>query len=148
MINFYFDDQQYLKGYLATKAMFEAIGRGEYEGYTSTDVVLELKNAEEPKRSNMLSLIEKYKLITLEIADNVVNLSNLYINAGIIPTKYRYDASHIAYATVNGLDVLLSFNFRHINKPKTKTMTEDINRFVGYNGIKICTPTELLGNEK
>jgi hypothetical protein len=128
--------------------MFEAISRGEYEGCTSTNAVLELKNAEEPKRSNMLSLIEKYKIMTLEITDNVINLSDLYINTCIIPAKYKYDASHIACATVNDLDVVLYFNFRHINKPKTKIMTESINRLVGYKGIKFFTPSELLGNEK
>jgi hypothetical protein len=68
MFNFYFD-QQYIKGHLATIAMFEAISRGEYEGYTSEYVVLELKKAQEPKRRDMLNLIDKYAIKSLDLAE-------------------------------------------------------------------------------
>jgi hypothetical protein len=146
MFNFYFD-QQYPLGHLATIALFEAIGRGEYEGYTSEYVVLELQDAQEPKKSDMLNLINKYSIKTLYSSDEIKNLANLYINGGIIPNKYELDALHIACAAVNNLDLVLSFNYDHINKLKTKTMTSNINILEGYRGIVICTPMELLDND-
>jgi hypothetical protein len=146
MFNFYFD-QQYPKGHLATIAMFEAIGRSEYEAYTSRYVVLELQDAPEPKQTNMLKLIEKYNITSLDSSDEIDKLAKLYINNKIIPEKYSLDASHIACATINNLDIILSFNYNHINKLKTKIMTETINRREGYKGIAICTPMELLDNE-
>jgi hypothetical protein len=68
----------------------------------------------------------------------------LYVQNGVIPVRYRIDAIHIAIASVNGLDYVLSFNYQHINKLKTKRMTENINLIEGYKGVVICTPMEVL----
>ena len=62
--------------------------------------------------------------------------------------KYRLDGAHIAIASISGLDCVLSFNFQHINKLKTKRMTENVNLSEGYKGITICTPIEVLENEE
>jgi hypothetical protein len=111
-------------------------------------VVDELRNAEEPKQTNMLNLINKYNIKILNVTFEVNHLSSLYISAGIIPIKYQYDASHIACAAVYKLDYILSFNFKHINKPKTKTMTDLINTHEGYEKVLICIPMELLDNDE
>ena len=146
MFNYYFDHDR--DGHLATISMFEAIERGEYDGYTSNYVVLELQTAQNPKRTNMLNLIDKYNIEILHLSDEIDNFSVLYINSGIIPEKYKIDALHIAYATVHNLDIVLSFNYRHINKLKTKIMVDAINILEGYKGIIISTPMELLDNEE
>jgi predicted nucleic acid-binding protein len=142
MFNYYFDYDR--DGNLSTIAMFEAIGRGEYEGYTSEYVVFELKKAQEPKRSDMLNLIDKYAIKILDLDEKIDILADLYIDSNILPEKFRLDALHIACAAVKNLDIVLSFNYQHINKLKTKIMTESINKLAGYKGIIICTPMELL----
>ena len=53
----------------------------------------------------------------------------------------------IAIASVHGLDCVLSYNFQHINKLKTKILTERVNRAEGYKGIVICTSREVLDDE-
>jgi len=58
------------------------------------------------------------------------------------------DGTHIAIATFHNLDCILSFNFQHINKLKTKEMTALVNLREGYKGITICTPMEVLENEE
>ncbi|MDR1328039.1 MAG: hypothetical protein LBK23_00350, partial [Oscillospiraceae bacterium] len=63
MFNYYFDSDR--DGHADTVRLFEAVGRGAYEGYTSEYVILELQSAPEPKRSDMLSLIEKYSVAVL-----------------------------------------------------------------------------------
>jgi len=128
--------------------MFEAIGSGKYEGYTSRYVTYELQMSAEPKQSNMLALIEKYNIHVLEIDDESERLSSVYVCEGIIPAKYGLDSAHIASATVNNLDCVLSFNFQHINKLKTKEMTALVNLREGYKNIIICTPMEVLDNEE
>ena len=45
--------------------LFEAVKNGQFIGYTSQYVTDELKRAEEPKRTNMLNLIDKYGIIEL-----------------------------------------------------------------------------------
>jgi predicted nucleic acid-binding protein len=95
IFNYYFDQD---RGDLhrSAVAIFEAVGRGVFEGFTSTNVVDELRNAEEPKQTNMLNLINKYNITILTATSEVERLASLYIRAGIIPIKYEYDASHIA----------------------------------------------------
>jgi hypothetical protein len=80
----------------------------------------------------------------LDIDFESERMTDSYIQHGIIPAKYRMDASHIAAASVHDLDCVLSFNYKHINKLKTKRMTEIINLNAGYKGIIICTPMEVL----
>jgi len=146
MFNYYFDAQR--DGHADTVRMFEAIGAGEYEGYTSRYVTYELQMSAEPKQSAMLALIEQFNINVLEIDEESENLSNIYIREGIIPVKYGLDSAHIASATVNNLDCVLSFNFQHINKLKTKEMTALVNLREGYKSIIICTPMEVLDNEE
>jgi len=62
LYNYYFDTDR--DGHKDTVRLFEAIGAGEYEGYSSEYAMLELLDAEEPKRSEMLALAEKYNIIT------------------------------------------------------------------------------------
>jgi hypothetical protein len=128
--------------------MFEAVGAGKYEGYASEYVAFELRNAPEAKRSEMLSLIEKYGIIMLEPDDEIIRLADVYVREGIIPAKYRFDSTHIACASANGLDGVLSFNFQHINKLRTKEMTTLVNLREGYKNVIICTPMEVLENEE
>ena len=142
VFNYYFDADR--DGHYDTVRMFEAIGAGEYEAYTSEYVMIELRDAKDPKKSNMLGLTEKYSITILDIDAESERMTDLYIKNGVIPANYRIDASHIASASVHELDCILSFNYNHINKLKTKRMTENINLLEGYKGITICTPMEVL----
>jgi predicted nucleic acid-binding protein len=146
MFNYYFDKER--DGHAATVKMFEAMIAGEYEGYTSEYVAFELRNSTEPKRSEMLALIEKYGIAVFEPDEETTRLADVYIREGIIPEKYRFDGTHIACASTHGLDGVLSFNFQHINKLKTKQMTALINLREGYKSVIICTPMEVLENEE
>jgi predicted nucleic acid-binding protein len=142
LFNHYFDTDR--DGHEDTVRLFEAIGAGEYEGYTSEYAMIELRDAKEPKRSEMLGLAGKYNITTLYADDESLRMADLYIQNGVIPVKYRIDAIHVAIASVKGLDCVLSFNYQHINKLKTKRMTENINLIEGYKGVVICTPMEVL----
>jgi len=141
MFNYYFDTER--DGHAATVRMFEAIGAGEYKGYTSEYVTYELQRSPEPKRTDMMKLIERYNITVLKADEEADYLSSQYVRNGVIPAKYDLDSSHIACASVNGLDCVLSFNFKHINKLKTKEMTALINLREGYRSVIICTPMEV-----
>jgi len=138
------DDREYN---LETKMLFEKILKQEIEAYSSTYVIEELDKASEPKRSIMLNLIPKYEITVLEIDQRAYDLSETYIEMGIIPQKYKIDGIHIAMAAINDMDCIVSLNFHHINKLKTKMTTEIIHRMKGYNNPIICTPMEVIEYE-
>jgi predicted nucleic acid-binding protein len=142
MFNYYFDQMK--DAHPATRAFFEALGSGEFDGYTSVITYHELTAAPEPKRTKMLELIGKYHITVLAESDDSIKLADMYIKNGVIPAKKVLDARHIAIATVNAIDVILSYNFKHINKLKTKTMIPAINRIEGYQNITIAQSEELI----
>ncbi|MCL1834311.1 MAG: hypothetical protein FWG49_07405 [Leptospirales bacterium] len=74
-------------------------------------------------------------------------MADIYIEEGIIPQKYRADGLHIAIATVNDLDIIVSMNFRHIVKRKTILTTGKINNLNGYRAIEIYSPMEIIEDE-
>ena len=54
---------------------------------------------------------------------------------------------HIAIATVNDLDMIISMNFEHIVKRKTKIGTGNINALNGYRAVEIYSPMEVIESE-
>jgi hypothetical protein len=127
-----------------TRKLFDKILQNELDAYSSTYVLEELDKAPEPKRSEMLNLISKYKITVLNIDQRAYDLSEVYVEMGIIPLKFRIDGIHIAMATIHNMDCIVSLNFNHINKLKTKMTTDIIHRMKGYNNPFICTPMEVI----
>jgi hypothetical protein len=130
-----------------TKILFDKISKKEITAYSSTYVLEELDKASEPKRSEMIGLISKYEIKILEIDQRAYDLAEIYIEMGIIPIKFRVDGIHIAMAAIYDMDCIVSLNFHHINKLKTKMATEIIHRMKGYNNPFICTPMEVIDYE-
>ena len=61
----------------------------------------------------------------------------------IFPEKYSADALHTALASTNQIGILLSWNFTHLVKVKTRRMVALINTIHNYNPVEIITPPEL-----
>jgi predicted nucleic acid-binding protein len=144
--NYYCDTDR--DAHTATVACFDAIGRGEFEGLTSDYALGELRNADDPKKGDMLALIEKYGLKILPVSEEAERLADVYMSKDIIPHNTRLDALHIAVASEAGLDYILSLNFKHTNKQKTKRLVDLVNLTEGYKGIIICSPMEMTDYEK
>jgi len=146
LFNYYFDDD---RGFAhdSAVALFNEIASGNFEAFTSRYVIDELGAAPEWKRDKMLSLILDYDIPILEPNDEAVRIADLYIMENIIPHKYRTDGLHIALATVNELDMIISMNFEHIVKRKTKIGTGNINALNGYRVVEIYTPMEVIESE-
>jgi hypothetical protein len=75
-----------------------------------------------------MALVGKYKIIMLPDAAEIDRMGVMYVSKKIIPKKYEDDALHIAAATVNKLDFVLSYNYNHIVKLKTIIGAGLINR--------------------
>ena len=145
MFNYYLDTDR--DAYADTVKLFEEIAAGKYEAYTSQAVIDELQDATEPKRSQMFELISQYDITLITPSEEADNLAEIYVKEGIIPIKYRTDGLHIAIAAVNDLDMIISMNFQHIVKRKTKLATANINALQGYRSIEILTPMEVVNDE-
>jgi len=129
----------------ATIQLFAEIKAGKFDAYTSEYAVNELKIASEPKRSKMLALIKEFKIEVLGGSNEILALANDYIAKGVIPKSSVLDARHIATATINQIEHIISVNFSHINRAKTKEFVPLINRTNGYHWeVSINTPMEII----
>jgi predicted nucleic acid-binding protein len=145
MFNYYFDTDRG-EAHTATRELFREIADGQFKAYTSFYVVHELEEALEPKRSNMLNLIAEYNVTVLQENDDAADLAEVYVAEGVIPVKHKTDGLHIATATVYDLDIIVSMNFSHIVKRKTKITTPTINALRGYRTIEIYNPMEVIND--
>ena len=92
--------------------------------------------------SNIANLL--IKLSVLSISNEVEELAKEIIKKGAINELYSEDAYHIAVAIINKMDFLLSWNFRHIVRKKTKDIVRMIITLRNLRQIEILTPAELL----
>ena len=83
----------------------------------------------------------------LESSDEVDALADSLISGLAIPASEPRDAFHVAIAAVNGVEYLLTWNFKHIANASLRSRIERICRDAGYEPPIICTPDELMGTE-
>ncbi|MGI9862887.1 type II toxin-antitoxin system VapC family toxin [Moorella naiadis] len=113
-----------------------------YRVYISPLVLEELGNVfNTDLKAMLLTLVDGFEVLALN--DEVLSLAGKYVAEGIIPAKYEDDAYHIAVASVNGIDYLISWNFRHLVKVKTRRLVNLVNLKEGYKPIEIIAPPEL-----
>ena len=80
----------------------------------------------------------------LDIEGDAIFLAEKIIAGRGIPAEYPEDALHIAVAAVNGIEVLITWNFAHLNNPFTRRAIRRIVEEEGYVCPEICSPEELL----
>ena len=143
VFNFYFAEKEGRKQQ-DTHKLFKAIEMGKYQAYTSKYVHDEIIKDTSSKFLKMNDLIDKYVKNIINYDQQAMDLANIYIENSIIPAKYIWDANHIAIATINKLDFLVSYNMSHIIKLKTMIGTGFINLHHDYQLIGLCTPSEVI----
>lgn len=89
-----------------------------------------------------LKVLKGIPLLTL--SPEILIFSKQLLAEGSLPQKAAEDAMHIAVATVNGMDYLLTWNFKHIANASVRWKVEKICRENGYEPPVICTPQELM----
>lgn len=112
--------------------------------YISDEVIREISRAPEPRKFQLEGLLRETNPLLLEVDIEAEELAERYVKEGIIPERYRSDALHIAVAVINGIEVIVSWNFEHIVKLKTRVMVNGVNRLLGYHEIEICSPEEVI----
>lgn len=139
VIGGYFDEEFEV----ATKQFFDRIENKDFDIYFSEVNETELSLAPEHIK-DLKNLIPSECYKYLELNDEAKKLAESYISEKALGKASTNDAYHIAIASVNRLDCLVSWNFKHIvNFDKIK-LFNSINLKFGYPLIDIRTPFEFL----
>ena len=109
---------------------------------------LELINAPQQVREHLLKFsADKFERV--ELTEEAVRLADSYINEKVVGKTSLVDCRHIALATIHKVDVLASWNFKHIvNLDRIKGFNS-VNLRLGYSMIEIRSPKDLInyGND-
>lgn len=130
-----------------TEEFFENyVKKGKYITYISDVVIREIeKTKDEIKKISLLELIKKYSLQILTLNKDSDALANVYIRENIIPTRKIEDARHIAISTCNQIDILVSWNFKHLANIQKQIAVRIVNEKEGYFYPLILTnPMEVI----
>ena len=87
------------------------------------------------------------KIIKIESSDEAQILAQMYIDEKIVGKTSLLDCQHIATATLNYADVLVSWNFKHIVNLMRIKGYNSINLREGYHTLEIRTPKEIFRDE-
>jgi hypothetical protein len=109
--------------------------------------LLESEEAPAGVRTVLDDIPEEHKEY-IELAVEAVELAQHYIDAEVIGATKRVDAQHIALATVSRVDVLVSWNFRHIVNLQRIHGYNSVNLRYGYPLLEIRTPQEVVHYEE
>jgi len=71
-----------------------------------------------------------------------------YIEEEAVTERFLVDAQHIAIATVNRVNALVSWNFKHIVNLKRVRLYNSVNLRYGYYLLEIRSPVEVLDEEE
>ena len=144
IINFAVSEQGVAQEKEVTLQLFEQIRRGRFEAGISEVVLREISRAPEKKIQALMEVLKKTPLTNLSVSEDAERLADKYVEEEIIPRKYREDALHIAMAAVYEYDVVVSWNFEHMVKVKTRREVQGVNIMMGYKSIDIATPAEVI----
>jgi hypothetical protein len=75
-----------------------------------------------------------------------LDVARAFIERGPIPSRAVEDALHIATATAQGIDFLLTWNCRHIANAEIASRLEEVCKSFDLRMPLLCTPEQLMGN--
>ena len=79
----------------------------------------------------------------LEVSEEAIVLAEAYQRRKIVTPKFRTDGLHIAVATIGEVDVVVSWNFRHIVHFNKIRLFNAVNMEMGYKALQIYSPREV-----
>ena len=129
-----------------TEMLFEMVKNGEITCVYSDLCEYELENAPEKVKLNFLNL-DKNHIEFVEITENINELAEEYIKEKVVGESSIEDCRHIACATINKVDYLISWNFKHIVNVFRIKGYNSINIKNGHIQLDIRSPKEILNNE-
>ena len=81
----------------------------------------------------------------LDLTPAAAALTRHVLGSGLLPAKAESDAAHIALATVHKMDILLTWNCRHIANAEIQARLRRLVQMQAYELPTVCTLNEMIG---
>ena len=125
-----------------SNGLFHDFRLGLFVPVVSSVVAAEVEDAPDVVRAaydELLALGAEVLLVTGEALD----LADAYLERGVLTPKFYDDATHVALATLAGVDLIVSWNFRHIVHYDKIRAFNAVNLERGYKPVQIYSPREV-----
>ena len=129
-----------------TTLLFEKVSLGQIICVYSNLTESELAKAPERVKDFFQNLKNKHKEV-ISVTPEGLKLAQTYIDENVVGSTSLDDCIHIATATLSKVDVLVSWNFKHIVNVYRIRGYNSVNLRLGYSTIDIRSPKEIVGNE-
>lgn len=147
MYPFYFIFKKWTNFELWTKVFFKNIYEGKYIILYSKLTDVEIQPAPQRVKDLLLTIPIKY-IKKVEISEEAKELANRYILENVVGRASMADCIHIALATLNDADLLVSWNFKHIVNVNRIRGYNSINYRYGHRILEIRSPREIINYEE
>jgi len=128
----------------ATLEFLATARRGAYELFVSEVVLAEISRASDELAAQLGELVQGLGPGVLEFDEEIDALARSFLEHRALPASKVEDAQHVAVAVVNELDVLVSWNYRHLVNVRRREMFHQISVMNGYyKPLHVVTPPEL-----
>ncbi len=131
---------------LYSEVFFKKVQKSEFKIVISDLLELELDRAPDHIKQFLDSISDKHKSF-IEFSEEANTLAQKYLKEKVVGKTSQMDCNHIATATVNNIDVLISWNFKHIVNLNRIRGYNSINLREGYKTLEIRTPREIIAYE-
>ncbi|MFO7898073.1 MAG: type II toxin-antitoxin system VapC family toxin [Planctomycetota bacterium] len=112
------------------------------EPYVSPSVLDEIAQGDSEGAQRRLEVVSGMQV--LDVTAEVEELAEVYASALGLPPGAQADAFHLAAAAWHGMEVLLTWNCRHIAATRTRRVLKEVNSERGISTPDICTPEECM----
>lgn len=119
----------------------------DFELHSSDAVIAELRRGTlEDQRSRRIELVSGLNL--LEISDDVIEIATIYVDQLVMPREGAGDALHLALASHYAMDVLLTWNCKHLANPNKFGHIDRVNNKLGLSTPLLTTPLNYLSEDE
>jgi len=126
--------------------LFEMVKLGQIICVYSDLSETELQKA--PQRvKDFFTDLPKEHMQFVEVTEEAYELAQKYLDEEVVGETSADDCRHIATATINKVDYLVSWNFKHIVNVFRIRGYNSINLRYGYSQLDIRSPKEIVSNE-
>ncbi|HEY4324903.1 MAG TPA: PIN domain-containing protein [Mucilaginibacter sp.] len=130
----------------ASAQLFEMVKLGQIICVYSDLTEGELFDAPERVKNFFRNLPKEY-LEALKVEDEAINLAKSYISDKVVGMTSFDDCIHIALATIHRVNILVSWNFKHIVNVYRIRGYNSVNLRLGFNTLEIRSPKEIIEYE-
>ena len=130
---------------MPSREFFDLIQQGRFELMVSDISRKEIADAPVNVRLLFDEMLSDMRVVAID--EEILNLRDSFISAGIVGEKWADDAGHVAAAIVGGADLIVSWNFKHIVHFDKIRLYNAISLLNGYREIDIHSPTEVIDYE-